>query len=180
MKFLENETYHVFNRGNNKQNIFFSDENYNYFLTKIKRYIKPHCDILAYCLMPNHFHLLISTHGKEETALLTSGLRITLSSYSQGVNKSRKTTGSLFQQNTKKKMVTLYDNGKYLKTLFDYIHMNPVNAKLTSEPEEWAYSSYREYLHYLNSKENFSNALLSQITLNHLQTLLIDFETIIN
>jgi putative transposase len=65
MYFEENNLYHIYNRGNNKQTIFFTRENYLYFLNKIKKYISPHCNIIAWCLMPNHFHFLIQ--GTEDT-----------------------------------------------------------------------------------------------------------------
>jgi len=64
MKYEANTIYHVYNQGNNKQKIFFKPENYQYFKRKIAGHIKPYADILAYCLMPNHFHLLIRTNDK--------------------------------------------------------------------------------------------------------------------
>jgi len=63
MVLKEGNIYHVFNQGNNRENIFFSRENYLYFLSKINIYIKPHADILAWCLMPNHFHLMLYIHS---------------------------------------------------------------------------------------------------------------------
>ncbi len=60
MDFANGQIYHVFNRGNNSQTVFFNRENYLFFLDKIRKSILPHADILAWCLMPNHFHLMIS------------------------------------------------------------------------------------------------------------------------
>lgn len=65
MHFNAGEIYHVYNRGNNRQTIFFNDKNYLYFLGKVKKYLYPNCDILAWCLMPNHFHFLI--HANERS-----------------------------------------------------------------------------------------------------------------
>src|SRR5574343_1886396 len=62
MGFIDNSFYDIYNRGINKQNIFFNEDNYHYFLEKIERHICPTCDLIAYCLMPNHFHLLVSTN----------------------------------------------------------------------------------------------------------------------
>ena len=62
MVFEEGHLYHLFNQGNNREQIFYSRENYLYFLTKIREHILPHADILAWCLMPNHFHLMIYVH----------------------------------------------------------------------------------------------------------------------
>lgn len=114
MRFIENEVYHIYNRGNNSQTIFFNDLNYKHFLTKIQRELKPHCEILAYCLMPNHFHLMIlateassreiPSYGGKPMQILARKIGLMLSSYSQQVNKKRGTTGSLFQQKNKSKM----------------------------------------------------------------------------
>ena len=65
MIFETGDLYHIYNQGNNKQRIFFSRENYLYFLTKINQHILPHADVLAWCLMPNHFHLMVYVHTKE-------------------------------------------------------------------------------------------------------------------
>src|SRR5260221_10071635 len=134
MEFLENELYHIYNRGNNKQKIFFNPANYLFFLRKTRTFILPHCDILAYCLMPNHFHFLINSDirtittksiaGKEKN-ILSEGIRNLLSSYTQGINKQNSTTGSLFQQNTKSKCLNA---GSKLHDLLcsHYIHQNPI------------------------------------------------------
>ncbi len=65
MDFAAGHIYHVFNRGNNSQMVFFNRENYLFFLEKIRKYIMPYADILAWCLMPNHFHLMISVNRVE-------------------------------------------------------------------------------------------------------------------
>ena len=92
MKLTEPGIYHIYNRGNNQQTIFFSDENYFYFLRKCHRYLKPVSDILAWCLMPNHFHFLIAVTEKSLTPLksggifmpaLTNGFRLLQSSYAK-------------------------------------------------------------------------------------------------
>ena len=65
MQFQEDYIYHIFNQGNNRQKIFFKRDNYIYFLGKIKEYIMPYADILAWCLMPNHFHLMVHVRAVE-------------------------------------------------------------------------------------------------------------------
>ena len=112
MEFFENELFHVYNRGNNQQKIFFRPENYIYFLKKVRKFILPACDILAYCLMPNHFHFLIyadfrtiqtiAISGKERN-IFSEGVRNLLQTYTKAINKQNNATGSLFQQNTKAK-----------------------------------------------------------------------------
>ncbi len=144
MHFEENNLYHIYNRGNNKQPIFFNRENYLYFLKKIQKYIFPNCQILAWCLMPNHFHLLIKADGNStknikhhpiEINALTEAIRLVLSNYSQGINKQNNSTGSLFQQKTKVKCVSSKDDN-YGYTTFKYIHQNPLKAKMVSKLEE--------------------------------------------
>jgi len=108
MNLIPNEFYHIYNRGNNKQKIFFSDANYLFFLKKIRDQLSPVCKIISYCMVPNHFHFIIMATEKSITERSTFGgkpmqefpyrIGILLSSYSQAINKQNKTTGSLFQQ----------------------------------------------------------------------------------
>ena len=115
MRFIQNEYYHVYNRGNNKQKIFFSDANYIFFTQKIRAQLLPVSKIISYCLMPNHFHFIIMATDKSIEERASFGgkpmqefsyrLGILLSSYSQAINKQNKTTGSLFQQKTKAKIL---------------------------------------------------------------------------
>jgi putative transposase len=153
MKFNENYLYHIYNRGNNKQKVFFIDDNYIFFLEKVRKFIYPACDVINYCLMPNHFHFLISANkktiqtksvGVQEKNLLSEGFRNALSSYSQAINKQNNTMGSLFQQNTKAKCL---NNGSinYALTCFHYIHQNPYKSRLVNLMEDWNYSSFRDY-----------------------------------
>ena len=152
MKFCKNELYHLYNRGNRKQKIFFNDDNYIYFLRKVRKFIKPHCEILNYCLMPNHFHFLIYADantiltkgiGSQEKNVLSEGVRNLLHTYTKGINKQNNLTGSLFQQNTKAKVVF---NSDYRRICFHYIHQNPIKAKLTDKMEDWPYSSFSDYI----------------------------------
>ena len=107
MNYLPDSLYHIYNRGNQKQVVFFSPENYNLFVRKMGRFISTRCDLLSYCLMPNHFHMLIhtnalsiqpTTHNKMDMQHLSEGIRLLLSSYTKAVNKKMDFTGNLFQQ----------------------------------------------------------------------------------
>jgi REP element-mobilizing transposase RayT len=153
MEFYEKELFHIYNRGNNKQQIFFIPENYIYFLEKARRFILPHCDILAWCLMPNHFHFLIKadkrtiqtiTIGKQQRNVLSEGVRNLLQTYTKAINKQNKTTGSLFQQNTKAKSVSIGPE-TYGKFCMHYIHQNLLKANMVEKMEEWPYSSFQDY-----------------------------------
>ena len=160
MQFEVSNLYHIYNRGNNKQTIFFNRENYIYFLNKVNRYIFPCCDILSWCLMPNHFHFLI--HANEETVkiikenpikinALTEGFRLLLSSYTQGINKQEQRTGNLFQQKTK--FICVSEGSEhYGYTVFQYIHQNPFKANLVKRLEDWEFSSFADYAGLRNGK----------------------------
>jgi REP element-mobilizing transposase RayT len=153
MEFFKNELYHIYNRGNNQQNIFFKPDNYLFFLTKVRRYIIPYCDILAYCLMPNHFHFLIRSDERtiatksvadKDKNVLSEGIRHLLSSYTQAINKQNNSTGSLFQQNTKAKSI-VKGSRNYDQICLHYIHQNPLKANLAKKMEEWEFSSFLDY-----------------------------------
>lgn len=163
MRFRENDVYHIYNRGNNRQPIFFSEENYRLFLYKIKQEIAPVADILGWCIMPNHFHLLVRANeqscmerpsfGGKPMQQLAARTGKLLSSYSQEINKQNGTLGALFQPKTKAKSVAdamsearfsgTYQ--EYLVQLIHYIHQNPLKAELVTRFEDWAYSSFKSY-----------------------------------
>ena len=159
MKFYPGHTYHVYNQGNNRQQLFFERENYFYFLEKIRNGLVPFCDILAWCLMPNHFHLLITIHedyvhekaiqNKEKVVNpLNRQIGIIQSSYSKGINKRYNRSGSLFRQNTKAKSLTEQNRNKMDTAVncFFYIHQNPLKARLVEKMEDWEFSSFRDYV----------------------------------
>ncbi len=159
MNFAQGEFYHLYNRGNNRQVIFFSERNYLFFLKKVREQLLPYSEIVAYCLMPNHFHFLLratenglierSTFGGKPMQELAYRIGILLSSYSQAINKQNKTTGSLFQQKTKAKILSEVNNGSrtsYFEQCFHYIHQNPVVAQMVKNVGDWPYSSYPDYI----------------------------------
>lgn len=153
MEFFDNQLYHIYNRGNNQQQIFFFPKNYIYLLLKVRKFLLPYCDILSYCLMPNHFHFLISSDprtimsksiGGQNRNVLSEGIRNLLQTYTKAINKQNNTTGSLFQQNTKAKSLAEGSNS-YDHTCLHHIHQNPVKAKLVKKMEDWSYSSFLDY-----------------------------------
>jgi len=166
MKFYKDQIFHIYNQGNNKKEIFFNDDNYLYFIRKIREFILPYADILCYCLMPNHFHLLVYVNeleieiSKGKLRTLNKSIGIMLMSYTNGVNKQQGMTGSLFKQNSRiedgwveelitsdskyEKLLFSPDN-QYGRICFDYIHRNPVKAGLVIKEEDWKYSSAMDY-----------------------------------
>jgi putative transposase len=166
MHFTPNEIYHVYNRGNNKQLIFFNDNNYIFLLKKIRQKWKKYCEILCYCLMPNHFHFMLVPNeeacynielGDKLTHMQNFSRVIgkTLSSYTKAINIQNQTTGNLFQRKTQAKCLTDLNNKKeftqqYLQSCFHYIHQNPLAANLVKNLKDWQYSSFQDYYGYRN------------------------------
>jgi putative transposase len=155
MYLADGHIYHVFNRGNNKQQIFYSDDNYKHFLKLVRRTIYTAADILAWCLMPNHFHFLVYANRNSVQLLKDRGIprqrfseqvKQLLSSYTKAINKQLGFTGSLFQQNTRALCVNEDHNRSYAVTNFHYLHQNPMKSGLVKRMEDWEYSSFRDYI----------------------------------
>lgn len=173
-----------------------------FFLKKLNTYITPFADILAWCLMPNHFHLMVYTkritisnyspaepksageeggetseqvspsHHLTRERSVNDSISILLRSYTRAINKQELRTGSLFQHRTKAiclsdisgvspswfqtnygTIINIDDPSQaYPQVCFNYIHMNPVNAGLTNNPNDWEFSSYPDYSGARNGK----------------------------
>ena len=135
MHFEKGNIYHIYNQGNNRRQVFFSRENYLFFLRKVRTYFLPYADILAWCLMPNHFHFMVMVKeveielkaeenhtmtqsqkkAKENHTMTLShrmirtfnqSIAIMLRSYTRAINKQENTSGSLFRPHTKAECVT--------------------------------------------------------------------------
>ncbi len=153
MNIISDEVYHIYNQGNNRENIFTDDSDYVQFLRLFRKFVLPHCKVLAYCLMPNHFHFEIYATKESAKAKkvgniisteLSNGFRLLQSNYAQYFNKRQKRTGSLFRQKSKAKGMSDGSNN-YSYIAFHYIHQNPFIAKLVSKIEDWKYSSFCDY-----------------------------------
>ena len=129
--------YHLYNRGVGGTLIFFNPGNYEYCLQLIDRYSQPHgAAVIAYCLMPNHYHLLIRQATDEP---LSTFIRVLFNAYVQAVNQQQGRRGPLFEGRFRHVWV---DREEYLIHLCRYVHLNPVQARLVEAPEEWKYSNY--------------------------------------
>lgn len=153
--------YHVYNRGNNGADIFFEDKNYAYFLEKYRLYVSPIADTFAYCLMKNHYHLLIRIKSKEEfirasniegtSVSLFDDLSKTISNqwaklfnaYTQGMNKVYGRTGSLLEKPFRRKEVK---SDAYFSRLIHYIHFNPQHHGFINDFRDYPHSSYHSHL----------------------------------
>ena len=141
MKHYAGQYYHVYNRGVNRQRIFASEENYNFLLRRLKQFLPfYHIGLIAYSLMPNHYHFLIEVF---EDGCLAPFIQRLFNSYSQAFNRQQNRTGTLFEGRAKSILV---DKSEYVYALVRYIHLNPVVAGLVSTPEEWRFSNYLEWI----------------------------------
>lgn len=163
MEFTPERFYHVFNQGNDGRNMFkVGTDDYLVFLRLLRRYVHPNVDIVAYCLMPNHFHMMLKTDerclktrkaGLIEMNAISFGFKMLLSSYTRIINSRRGSKGSLFRQRTHARCLD-HDSGitsinkarqDDLTNVFQYIHKNPVEAGYVDDPADWQYSSFPDY-----------------------------------
>jgi REP element-mobilizing transposase RayT len=151
--------YHVYNRGNNKEQIFFEEKNYFYFLSKIGNAFEDKIDLVAYCLMPNHYHLI--THVKQDGFLELAMQKIS-TGYSRAINRAYNRTGHLFQGRFKNKLIP---NNEYLLHLSRYIHRNPLRAGLVNNLDEWKFSSYPMYIGKIKSSLIKPEIIMNQFKL---------------
>lgn len=153
MNFKEDCTYHVYNRSN--EMLFYNRENYLFFLRKIRDHILPYADVLSYCLMPNHFHLILTVNAegvkysekkkREDMQFLSQSLGTVLSSYTQAINRQMGRRGNLFAHKTKAKILNDAKDD-YALNCFMYVHQNPKLAKLVERLEDWEFSSFPDYI----------------------------------
>jgi putative transposase len=137
--------YHVMNRGDRREEIFQDDKDREGFLAALAEACgKTGWEVHALCLMRNHFHLVVETPQGN----LVSGMKWLLGTYTGRYNRRHKLFGHLFSGRYKAVIVDGSGDG-YFKTVCDYVHLNPVRAKLLTEPArlcEYAWSSWPEYL----------------------------------
>ncbi|MFL7813544.1 MAG: transposase [Anaerolineales bacterium] len=136
---IQGQYYHIYNRAIAGNVLFREDTNYTYFLARVEKYLLQSAELLAYCLMPNHYHFLLKIVDNN----FSSGMQSMAVSYALGYNKFYNQSGHLFQGIFQRKQV---NDLNYLLHLSRYIHLNPVKAKLVEHPEEWIYSSYQGYI----------------------------------
>jgi REP element-mobilizing transposase RayT len=164
-KLIANQSYHIFNHANGFENVFNERENYRYFLEKYKEYIDPIAETYSYCLMPNHFHLVVRMRKREVIEEIISRNNFSkveknfgkvvsnevierylskqfsnlFSSYTQSYNKYLKRRGSVFIKNFKRDAIK--DKEHFLNEIM-YTHRNPIHHGFRTEYNDWEFCSY--------------------------------------
>ncbi len=134
---IVDQPQHIIVRGNNREPIFYADDDYQFYLETLKKACSKHqCDIHAYVLMTNHVHLLITPHKNDG---LSKVIQMLGRYYVQYFNHSYQRTGTLWEGRYK---ATLIDSEHYALACYRYIEMNPVRANMVNHPAEYPWSSY--------------------------------------
>ena len=137
---IQGGLYHIITRGNNRQLIFGSDDDRRKFLLQLAHQkARLPFYLYAYCLMPNHIHLLIERQDDSISRIMQR----LLTAYSQYHNRKHRKSGHLLQGRYK---AILCQTDQYLAEVVRYIHLNPVRAKMVRRPQDFPYSSHRAYL----------------------------------
>jgi REP element-mobilizing transposase RayT len=134
------EYYHIYNEGCDSRQIFMDEADYAFFTKRLLQYAEEfHLVLVAWCLMPNHYHLLV-----HQTDLATAGkvAQHACNSYSKYFNRRHGRRGTLFASSYKVKHARA---GNYFIHLFRYIHANPVTAGIVDRPEEWKWSNFGDF-----------------------------------
>lgn len=165
---LPDHIYHVFSRANGNEKLFRNDDNYIFFLSKLKQHTLPVCDYFCYSLLPNHFHLLIKVKSPEEiityfqktkkknfdelehnlSDFIMERFSNCLNSYTKSFNKVYQRKGALFMDYLKRNLVEKEDE---FTSFIWYIHKNAVHHHLTKSIGHWKFDSYQSYLSKSNS-----------------------------
>ena len=141
IEFQAGEYYHIYHRGWDRRKIFFDPDNYIYFLRLLKRYHYLFAiNVIAYCLMPNHFHFMLQPRKHDN---LSAFMRKLQQSYVQAINKRYQRHGPLFYERFQHVHV---DSQRYQILLCRYIHVNPKKHRLVTDLRDWPFSNYLEFI----------------------------------
>jgi REP element-mobilizing transposase RayT len=152
-----NNYYHIYNRAVGRDNLFFNEGNYEYFLKKYTKYISPIADTFAYCLLPNHFHVAIrikssqdinlqsgfrNLTGVDKSKLLSKQFSNFFNSYTKSLNKQQKRSGTLFDRAFKRLLIS---DKEYFQNIIHYIHFNAVHHGFVRDLRDWRHSSFESF-----------------------------------
>lgn len=183
--------YHIFNRGNNGEKIFYTPENYCYFIKKFDDYLSSYLDVFAFCLLPNHFHFLVKVSNEVlnvshlgDVKHLNEQFQAFFTGYSKSINIQEGRNGSLFQKPFKRVVI---NSENYLTNLVFYIHANPQLHGIIDNFMSYLWSSYnrilndsqsklqkKEVIRWFDDKENFIKYHKQKMEYNMIKDLIIE------
>lgn len=141
---LPDTYYHIYNRGNNREKVFFADDDYEFFLAKYRMFIGPFGDTFAYCLLPNQFHFVIRTQLEtNKISIVSNQLRKLFITYARRINTRESRSGSLFTKNFQR--VEIKDEN-HLLSVVRHIHRIPKRQGLELSFQKYRYSSFTIYM----------------------------------
>ncbi|MEW6718698.1 MAG: transposase [Chloroflexota bacterium] len=130
--------YHIYNRGNNRENLFIEERNYHYFMKCYAHHIEPVAQTYAYCLLRNHFHFLVCIKDDPLPKPPSQAFSNLFNAYAQAFNKMYDRTGALFQRPFGRIRI---DSDEYFRVLVVYIHQNPQKHGFVDDFHHWPFSS---------------------------------------
>jgi REP element-mobilizing transposase RayT len=191
--------YHIYNRGNNSIDVFFDAESYYHFLRLYDKYISPIADTYAWCLLKNHFHILVylrldneiefekleySTIENLKDIEPSKQFGFLFNAYTQAINKKFNRTGGLFEKPFERKLIT---SDTYLKNIIHYIHNNPVQHGFVKQMSLYPWSSYdsilseqptklkrKEVLAIYGGKDEFEEYHKNNLNINEITNFIIE------
>jgi len=138
--------FHIYNRGINREKIFYEEAHYIRFMRQYKKLLRDHVETYAYCLLPNHFHFLIRIRDSNIPGFeheVSTRLNILFSQHALSINRERNRYGSLFCKSFKRIKIK---SEFYLQNLTVYIHRNPLNHKISNDFVKYRYNSFQEII----------------------------------
>lgn len=184
--------FHLYNRGNNNENLFLEQDNYNYFLVLMKKYLLQVADVYSYCLLPNHFHVILRFYEmlqytediKKRKNSLHQPISNMLNAYTKAINKRYKRRGSLFQEHLKRIKIT---EETYLRNFIVYVNTNSTHHQI-EDYRTYKHSSYEaliseqetalkrdEVIELFGDLNNFKHVLHSnKLNIEALQELILE------
>ncbi len=131
--------YHIYNRGINGCEIFKNNGNYSYFIKLLSKYLTSYVTVYAYCLLSNHFHLVVRINVDQKIA--SQKFSNFFNAYAKAFNNANNRTGGLFEKPFKR---IILKSENYLKNLIVYVNTNPIKHKVSLNFENYLYSSYSD------------------------------------
>jgi putative transposase len=140
--FESDRVYHIYNRGNNREKLFYHPGHYQMFLDLYQKFPGTLADTYCYCLIPNHFHFLMRIKENARPGEFVNQMRRWLISYAMSVNQDVNRRGHLFTRPVNRILV---DDEFYFKHVVRYVHLNPVKHGICTTIDDFKYSSYRSF-----------------------------------